>query len=285
MATNTNGITTFWDLASWWTGNSQPGASGDEEVILSSLWGIFGSLGRELPSSVEEGKQVGQECPTKQEIETFAADVTNANISINNASTYASTQLVKYSDLSYESADTIVVTPSSLSFTPTPLIITGSTNLTVESSGDWTGVSNTGIGTITPSSGVAGTTAVLFNPGRNTSTSSRNGTLTFTCGSASDTVAWTQNGTAVSQISISPTSGRFDHNDTKQVMVTVTCSGGWSASSSESWLRVSPKWGTGNGTAYISVYVNSSSSLRTGTVTFKYNNDTATFTATQFGMA
>lgn len=283
MATNTNGIATFWDLASWWTDNSQSGESGDEEVILSALQGIFGSLGRELPSSVEEGKQMGQECPTKQEIETFAADVTNANISINNASTYTSTQLVKYSDLSYESADTIIVTPSSLSFTPIPSIITGSTNLTVESSGNWTGVSNTGIGTITPSSGVAGTTAVLFNPGRNASTSSRNGTLTFTCGNTSDTVTWTQNGTAASQISISPTSGRFDYNDAMGVTVTVTCAGRWSASSSTSWLRVSPTWGTGNASVHITVYTNASSSTRRGTVTFKYNNDTAVFTAFQMG--
>lgn len=283
MATNTNGIATFWDLASWYTDNSQPGESGDEEVILSALQGIFGSLGRELPSSVEEGKQVGQECPTKQEIETFAADITNANISINNASTYTSTQLVKYSDLSYESADTIVVTPSSLSFTPTPLIITGSTNLIVESSGNWTGVSNTGVGTITPSSGVAGTTAVLFNPGRNVNTSSRNGTLTFTCGSTSDTVTWTQSGTAASQISISPTSRRFDYNEALGVTVTVTCAGRWSTSSSESWLKVSPTWGTGNTSVHITAYANSSSSIRSGTVTFKYNNDTAIFTAYQMG--
>ena len=283
MATNTNGIATFWDLASWWTDNSQSGESGDEEVILSALQGIFGSLGRELPSSVEEGKQMGQECPTKQEIETFAADVTNANISINNASTYTSTQLVKYSDLSYESADTIIVTPSSLSFTPIPLIITGSTNLTVESSGNWTGVSNTGIGTITPSSGVAGTTAVLFNPGRNASTSSRNGTLTFTCGNTSDTVTWTQNGTAASQISISPTSGRFDYNDAMGVAVTVACAGRWSVSSSTSWLRVSPTWGTGNASAHINVYTNASTTTRSGTVTFEYNNDTAIFTVIQMG--
>lgn len=285
MATNTNGIATFWDLASWWTNNSQPGESGDEEVILSALQGIFGSLGRELPSSVEEGKQVGQECPTKQEIETFAADITNANISINNASTYTSTQLIKYSDLSYESTDTIVVTPSSLSFTPTPLIITGSKNLTVESSGNWTGVSNTGVGTITPSSGVAGTTDVLFNPGRNTGTSSRNGTLTFTCGNASDTVTWTQNGATASQISISPKSGRFDALGGTEIKVNVTCAGRWYASSSESWIRVSPKQGTGNASAYVSVYTNPSTTMRRGTVTFEYNNDTAIFTVMQLGRA
>lgn len=282
MATNTNGIATFWDLASWYTDNAQPGESGDEEVILSSLWGIFGSLGRELPSSVEEGKQVGQECPTKQEIETFAADITNANISINNASTYTSTQLVKYSDLSYESADTIVVTPSSLSFTSTPLIITGSTNLTVESSGNWIGVSNTGVGTITPSSGVAGTTAVLFNPGRNISTSSRNGTLTFTCGTASDTVSWSQRAAADHPISVSPTSVTFAADGSSSAKLSITCDGYWT-SSSDGWVTVSPTSGNGNTIVTVTVSANPSSAQRSTTITFKYGSYQAVFTAVQRG--
>ena len=83
-------------------------------------------------------KLLGQECPTKDEIEAWGESSTTFHVYINNASSYANNQLIKYSDLRYEEIveDSITVTPSSLSFGANPIFYQGATNLTVVSSGD-----------------------------------------------------------------------------------------------------------------------------------------------------
>lgn len=283
MATNTNGITTFWDFASWYVDNVNPANSGDEGWIAYTLAAIFTVVGKEFPGSAttDDMKLLGQECPTKDEIEAWQEGTT---IYINNASSYANNQLVKYSDLRYEEAaeDSITVTPSSLSFSADPIFVIGATNLTVVSSGNWSAENTSGSGTISPSSGSAGTTKVLFTPGRNIFTTSRLGRITFTCGSASDVVSWTQ--AAAATLSINPTSltlsalGIAATNN-----VTITCSSSWTASTTTSWINLSKTSGTGNGTLTVSADRYTGTSSRSGTVTFKSGSQTRTLNITQQG--
>lgn len=285
MATNTNGITTFWDFASWYIDNNL-GHAGNETQIAYALILIFSKLGKEFPSdpTTDDMKLLGQECPTKDEIETWGESGITVHVYINNASSYASNQLIKYSDLRYEETaeDSITVTPSSLSFSADPIFVIGATNLTVVSSGNWSAKNTIGSGTISPSSGSAGTTKVLFSPGKNSFASSRTGRITFTCGSASDVVNWTQE--AAATLSISPTSltipatGIVLNNN-----VTVTCTGSWIASTNTSWINLSKTSGIGTGTLTVSADRYSGASSRSGTVTFKSGSQTRTLNVTQQG--
>lgn len=278
MATNTNGITTFWDFASCYIDNVNPAYSGNEGQIAYVLATMFTTLGREVPegATVDDMKLLGQECPIKDEIEALQDGLTH--IYINNASSYASNQLVKYSDLRYEeTVDSITVTPSSLSFIAKPMFHVGYTNLTVVSSGDWSAENTSGSGTISPSSGSAGTTKVLFNPGQNTTAFARFGSITFTCGSASDVVNWTQE--EATAFSISPTfvslpaTGAATANN-----VTVTCPDSWTVSTNDSWIDLSKTSGRGNGSLTVSADINTSTAARNGTVTFTRGASIATAT-------
>lgn len=280
MATNTNGITTFWDFASWYVDNTAPSGSGNEGTIAYALAIMFTKLGKDFPEDViiDDMKLLGQECPTKDEIEAWTEGLTKINVYINNASSYARNQLVKYSDLRYEeTVDSITVTPSSLSFIAKPMFHVGYTNLTVVSSGDWSAENTSGSGTISPSSGSAGTTKVLFNPGQNTTAFSRFGSITFTCGSASDVVNWTQE--EVTAFSISPTfvtlpaTGAATANN-----VTVTCPDSWTVSTNDSWIDLSKTSGRGNGSLTVSADINTSTAARNGTVTFTRGASIATAT-------
>lgn len=286
MATNTNGITTFWDFASWYVDNNNPTLPGNEDWIAYALAAIFIKLGKDFPegATTDDMKLLGQECPTKDEIEAWGESSTTFHVYINNASSYANNQLIKYSDLRYEEIveDSITVTPSSLSFSANPIFYQGATNLTVVSSGDWSATFKSG--TLSPSQGSAGTTKVLFNPGRNLSTVMRIGSITFTCGSASDVVSWNQRAAETTTLTISPTSltlsalGVAIANN-----VTVTCSGSWTASTTNSWINLSKTSGIGNGTLTVSADKHTGTSSRSGTVTFKSGSQTRTLNITQQG--
>lgn len=155
----------------------------------------------------------------------------------------------------------------------------------MQSSGAWTAVSNTGIGTIEPSSGSAGFTQVLFKPGVNMTNSSRNGTLTFTCGNASSIVTWTQSGVVEveSPISVSPTSVTFAGDGSTSARISIKCEGAWT-SSSGGWATVSPTSGSGDSSQLmVTVSRNPSSVERSTTITFYYGSYQAVFTAIQLG--
>lgn len=286
MATNTNGITTFWDFASWYVDNNNPTLPGNEDWIAYALAAIFIKLGKDFPegATTDDMKLLGQECPTKDEIEAWGESSTTFHVYINNASSYANNQLIKYSDLRYEEIveDSITVTPSSLSFSANPIFYQGATNLTVVSSGDWSATFKSGA--LSPSQGSAGTTKVLFNPGRNLSTVMRTGSITFTCGSASDVVSWNQRAAETTTLTISPTSltlsalGVAIANN-----VTVTCSGSWTASTTNSWINLSKTSGIGNGTLTVSADKHTGTSSRSGTVIFKSGSQTRTLNVTQQG--
>ena len=292
MATNTNGITTFWDFASWHVDNASPANSGNEDWIAYMLSWIFATLGKDIPegATTDDMKLLGQECPTKDEIEVLQDSLTT-NVYINNASSYASNQLVKYSDLRYEEVveDSITVTPSSLSFSANPIYINGAQNLTITASGSWTITRVNGVGNIYNrngggilTGGSAGTTKCFFSPGTNATILNRFGSFRFTCGSATATFSWTQS--AAATLSINPTSLTLSAlGITIANNVTVTCSGSWTASTTFSWINLSKTSGTGNGTLTVSADRNTGTSSRSGTVTFKSGSQTRTLTVIQQG--
>lgn len=294
MATNTNGITTFWDFAFWYIDNNL-GHAGNETQIAYVLTAIFLILGKEFPEdvNVDDMKLLGQECPTKDEIETWTESLTTVHVYINNASSYASNQLIKYSDLRYEKTveDSITVTPSSISFSASPMYVNGAQNLTITASGSWTITRVNGVGSIYNrnggsiiTGGSAGTTKCFFSPGTNTTILNRFGSFRFTCGSATATFSWTQSAASTTTLSISPTSLTLSALGVAATNnVTVTCSGSWTASTTTSWINLSKTSGTGNGTLTVSADKNTGASSRSGTVTFKSGTQTRTLNVTQQG--
>lgn len=193
MATNTNGITTFWDFASWYIDNNL-GYPGSETQIAYALIVIFTKLGREFPSNptTDDMKLLGQECPTKDEIETWTESVVTARVYINNASSYASNQLIKYSDLRYEeTVATLSINPTSL--TLSALGIAAANNVTVTCTGSWTASTTTSWINLSKTSGV-GNGTLTVSADRYTGASSRSGTVTFKSGSQTRTLNVTQQG-------------------------------------------------------------------------------------------
>lgn len=66
-------------------------------------------------------------------------------------------------------------------------------------------------------------------------------------------------------------------------VISITADGNWTASTSQTWISVSPNSGIGNKTVTIYVASNSSTSSRSGTITFTSNNLTQTFLVNQSG--
>lgn len=191
MATNTNGITNFWDFAIWYINNTypeNPEYSENEAQVAYVLMAIFSVLKKDLPSSVDEAKQMGEECPTKSEIETFGN--TNDYVFINNASSYASNQLIKYSDLRYEEIveDSISVSASSLTF---PAYDDGVRSETVTSSKEWELISKSSWINCSPSNGQSGD-FLFISVQDNTTGQIRKGEIVLGCANARTTITVTQ---------------------------------------------------------------------------------------------
>lgn len=85
-------------------------------------------------------------------------------------------------------------------------------------------------------------------------------------------------------LSVFPTSHTFEASSPEAFIVSVSCSGDWTASPSDTWITVSPASGNGNASVNVKVAANSGEA-RTGNVTFqdKEKTLTKTFTVNQTG--
>ncbi len=140
---------------------------------------------------------------------------------------------------------------------------TSSVSVTATSGCSWTAISNNSWITITSGSSGSGNGTVNYSVLPNTSTSSRNGTMTI----AGKTFTVSQAGVPCSH-SFSPTSVTFDPSGgTGSVSVTAPVICSWITYSSTSWITVtSARIRTGNGTVNYSVSANRSGISRTGTI-------------------
>ncbi len=91
------------------------------------------------------------------------------------------------------------------------------------------------------------------------------------------------NSTPTNTLSVSPTSLSYTVNGESKT-VTVTCNTSWTATSSASWLTVSPASGSNNGTITARASANTAASQRTATITVSANGVTSqTISVTQTG--
>jgi len=115
---------------------------------------------------------------------------------------------------------------------------------------------------------------------KNTTTSSRSGTVKVTAGTLSKTIKVTQAG-ATPTLSVNTTTWSPGSAATNKA-VTVTSNISWKVSSNASWLTLSKSSGSGNGsfTVYVKANTNISSS-RSGKITVKAGSITKTINVTQ----
>jgi hypothetical protein len=173
---------------------------------------------------------------------------------------------------------TYTLSPTSQSFSATSS--TGTVNVTSGSGCAWTAASNaTSWLTVTGGASGSGNGTVSYSVAANTTTSSRSGTMTI----AGQTFTVSQQGASCTY-SINPTSQSLGAAaGTGSVNVTSTSGCGWTATSNAtSWLTVtSGSSGSGNGSVSYSVAANTTTSLRSGTLTVAGQ----TFTVSQAGAA
>ncbi len=175
------------------------------------------------------------------------------------------------------SSCTYSLSPTSNSFTSAAG--TGSVNVAAGSGCSWTANSNASSWIIiTSNSSGTGTGAVNYSVLSNTSSSSRNGTMTI----ANKTFTVSQAGAACTY-SLSSTSATLSSGaGTGNVSVTAPTGCSWTASSNASWITVSSgSSGSGNGSTAFSVTANTTTSIRTGTLTIAGK----TFTVNQSGIS
>ena len=156
---------------------------------------------------------------------------------------------------------------------------TGNVQVSTASGCAWSATSNTNWITITSGSGGNGPGSVAYTVAANTTSSSRNGTMTVPGG----TYAVIQGqGSAPCTYSLSSTSNSFAAaGGNGSVSVTASAGCPWTAASGVSWISITGATnGSGNGTVSFSVVANGSTTVRSGTLTVAGQ----TLTVTQAGI-
>lgn len=154
---------------------------------------------------------------------------------------------------------TYSVTPTSQTFTTTGG--SGTIAVTAAEGCAWTASSNNAFVTVRVASGV-GNGSVGFDVAVNSSTLTRQAQLTI----AGQTVTITQTGNCT--FTLSPTSELRSGSSSRSASFNLVTSTGctWTASTSESWITVVTRNGTGSGTISFQVTANRTGASRTGTI-------------------
>jgi len=174
----------------------------------------------------------------------------------------------------------LTVSPSSLSYTAAG----ESKTVTVTSNTSWTATSSASWLTVSPASGTNNGTITAV-AAANTSTSQRTATITVSgTGVTAQTISVTQAGAAENNyLTVSPSSLSYTATGENKT-VSVYSNTSWTATSSASWLTISPASGSNNGTFTAIAAANTSSSQRTATITVSGTGVSAqTISVTQAG--
>lgn len=169
----------------------------------------------------------------------------------------------------------LTVSPTTLSFTSTA----GSSPVAVTSNVTWSAASSQTFITVTPASG-SNNGVVSVAVSANTGATARTGTVTLTGGGITRTISVTQAAASANSLTVTPATLSFT-STAGSSPVTVASNVAWTATSSQTFITVTPASGTGNGTAAVSVTANTGATARTGTVTFTGGGITRTVSVTQ----
>ena len=168
------------------------------------------------------------------------------------------------------------VTPTNLSFASSG----GNQSVTVTSNQTWTASSNVSWLTLSKTSG-SGDASVSVSAQANTSTDNRSGIVTFTAGGKTYSVSVSQEGVPT-YFEITPTTLSYTAKGGSKT-VSVMSNQPWTVSADASWLKLSDNSGTSDATLSVTTEENTSTSSRSGTVTFKAGGKDYTVSVMQEG--
>jgi hypothetical protein len=143
----------------------------------------------------------------------------------------------------------------------------GSATFNITAGGPWSVSSNQAWATVSPASGT-GNGPVTVTYGANTGTTQRSATITVSrtdCSGGSDTALLRQDPPNICGVSLSE--DRSVTSGASSVTFNLTTSGAWSVASNQSWARVSPSSGRGNGAVTVTYDQNNDSSQRSAEIT------------------
>lgn len=197
-------------------------------------------------------------------------------VQVHDVSAYDSSQAVPLMENYY-----LNVSPDTLAFNPAGQTVT----VTVTSNVAWTLTKPAWV-TASAASGT-GNATITLTVAANTG-SDRSGTVAFSgAHSTSASLSVSQETNFVPSIAVSPTTKSID-DKARTFYYHITCNGDWEVKSiTASWLTCTST-GSGNGTAVIGIAKNTTSSSRTGVITFKmtdYPTTTCSTTITQAAQA
>lgn len=200
-----------------------------------------------------------------------------------NSSGSSRTGVVKFVSDNKSASVTVVQAGGSISVTPSTLEIkdSGETKvLKLVTPFTWTAaVSDTWL-KITPESGSGDATLTLAIEA-NSNSSTRTGTITFISSDSSESVVVTQKG---GSLSVSPSSLNFsDTGETKPLKLQTSNEQLlWTASTNESWIKLSSESGNGSTTLSVTTEANNSTSERTGNIIITSGETTIPVAVTQY---
>jgi len=182
--------------------------------------------------------------------------------------------------LTQDGASCIVSVPSG----STVSSISGTANISVTSNScsSWSANESCSWVSLSPSSGTGdGTVTATYQ--QNTSGDSRSCTITFSCGSSSDSYTLTQEAIPCT-VSVPSGSSVVSGSGTKSISVTSNGTSSWSASENCSWVTLTSSSGTGNGTAEVDYQLNSSCNYRSCAIYFTCGSSSVSYSLTQDGI-
>ena len=171
----------------------------------------------------------------------------------------------------------ITVSPTAIELSPDG----GSQDITVTSNGEWKATSSATWCTIDKTGKQNGNATVKVTVDKIASTSPRNATISFECGTETQSVTVTQKGI---ELTAAPASLASMKADGESRDITVTSNTDWTVTSSEAWCIPSVNDGKGNSVVSITVGRNTTTVQRTATLTIAAKNAptiTKTVTVTQ----
>ena len=173
----------------------------------------------------------------------------------------------------------LTVKPNSLSFNSS----VGSNTFAIESNISWTVRSDQTWCTVNTSSGSNNAT-ITVNVIENTSTSARNATITVSSDKASSVQVNISQSGASPDIQLNKNDMSFTAAGGSETF-SVTSNTNWTVKSDQTWCTVSTSSGSNNGTITVSVLENTSSDIRSASITVEADEITKTISVKQVGTA
>lgn len=245
---------------------SAAGGTNNLNVTSNTNWSLS-NYPSWLSLSQTSGKGNATVIVTAEE-NTSADDRTGTmQLNIDGKSTYTTINIT-------QSGKSISVTPSELAFTSNASTL----NVSLTSDGKWNASTSESWMSITPTSG-DGNATLKVSVTENMSVSQRSGVVSILMGGKTKTIPVTQNSKS---FGLTPMSLSFTDKSSTQ-SIAIETDGTWTASTTDTWIALSPTSASGNSTLMVTVTENTTNATRNGTISVTMGDKTINVSVSQNG--